>query len=102
MRTLYSPTFRKASHAAYARAAVFEEFRGRDARAIDHGDFVDRKPRNVGKAPADDVGDRALTHWLDQAAQADNETDRAVALEIAGEIARLMGIDIDLTGRRAA
>ena len=63
---------------------------------------TDRKPKNAGKAPADDVGDRALTHWLDQAAQADNETDRGVALEIAREIARLAGIDIDLPELDAA
>ena len=96
----YIKNFRNASHASFARAAVFEEFRGRDARAIDHGDFVDRKPKNVAKAPADDVGDLALKHWLRQAAQADNETDRGIALEIAGEIADLMGLD--LIGRRAA
>ena len=29
---------------AFALAAVFEEFRPRDAAAIDHGGFVDRPP----------------------------------------------------------
>ena len=28
----------------YARDAVFEEFQYRNARAIDYGDFIDRKP----------------------------------------------------------
>ncbi len=30
--------------AAFARAAVFEEFRNRNARAIDYDGFVDRRP----------------------------------------------------------
>ncbi len=57
MRTLYSTTFRKANHAAYARAAVFEEFRGQDARAIDHGGFVDRRP-NKEPQPAPEAWQR--------------------------------------------
>ncbi len=30
--------------AGFARAAVFAEFRARDARALDQADFVDRAP----------------------------------------------------------
>ncbi len=30
--------------ARFARRMVFEEFRYRDARAIDYGDFIDRAP----------------------------------------------------------
>ncbi len=37
-----------------------------------------------------------------QAARAHSDEEREAALEIAGEIARFMGLDIDLTGRRAA
>ncbi len=32
------------TRADYARSAVFEKFRPRDARAIDHRDFRDRAP----------------------------------------------------------
>ncbi len=46
---LYSKTFQNTTRAAYARAAVFEEFRPRDAAAIDYDGFVDRKPH---EAPA--------------------------------------------------
>ena len=42
--TFYRKSFRKASRADFARAAVFEEFRRRDAVALDFGGFVDRRP----------------------------------------------------------
>ncbi len=93
--------------AAFARDAVFEEFRPRDARALGHDGFKDRRPndspRHIGEVAAgvvQDVGDRAVRHWLAQAAQAETYEDRAVALEIASEIADLMGLDP--IGRRAA
>jgi hypothetical protein len=35
---------RSRQRARFARSMVFEEFRYRDARAIDYGDFIDRKP----------------------------------------------------------
>ncbi len=35
------------SRTTYARAAVFEEFRPRDAAAIDYNGFVDRKPHEA-------------------------------------------------------
>ncbi len=105
----YTKNFRNTSRAAYARSAVFAEFRPGDARALDHDGFEDRRPndgpRHIGEAAAgvvQDVGNRALRHWLAQAAQAETYEDRAVALEIAGEIARLTGIDIDQIGQRAA
>ena len=40
----YTKNFRNTTHAAFARDAVFAEFRPRDAAAFDHGGFVDRKP----------------------------------------------------------
>ena len=105
----YSKTFRNTSRAAYPRSAVFAEFRPGDARALDLDGFEDRRPndgpRHIGEAAAgvvQDVGNRALRHWLAQAAQAETYEDRAVALEIAGEIANLMGLDADLISRRAA
>ena len=61
MPTLYSPPFRKSNqhHNTFARAAVFEEFRGRDARALDYGDFTDRESNEI-PPPADEFLD-----WLD-------------------------------------
>ncbi len=105
-----APDIPSAKHrASFARDAVFTEFRPRDARALGHDGFKDRRPndgpRHIGEVAAGvvhDVGDRALRHWLAQAAQAETYEDRAVALEIAGEIARLMGLDVDQIGRRAA
>ncbi len=35
------------SRAAYARDAVFDGFRSRDARALDHDGFVDRRPEQA-------------------------------------------------------
>jgi hypothetical protein len=53
--TFYTENFRNAtgadlskssaSRATFARAAVFAEFRPRDARAIDYCNFVDRRPK---------------------------------------------------------
>ena len=36
-------------HDDFARDAVFAEFRGRDARAIDQGDFEDRRPHEFAR-----------------------------------------------------
>ena len=43
--------------ADFARAAVFEEFRTRNARAIDYDGFVDRRP-NEPPRPAPEVWQR--------------------------------------------
>ncbi len=40
----YRKTFRNATRAAFARAAVYAGFRARDAAAFDHDGFEDRKP----------------------------------------------------------
>ena len=53
------PTLSTSSRAdTFARDAVFEEFRNRDARAIDQAGFVDRLPRqnpprvhDIGRRP---------------------------------------------------
>ena len=34
----------------FARAAVFEEFRHKNAVALDYGDFVDRKPNQASRS----------------------------------------------------
>jgi hypothetical protein len=46
MPSFYQNSLTKSNprRAKYAREAVFEEFRSRDARALDYDDFVDRAP----------------------------------------------------------
>ncbi len=80
------------------RAAVFADFRPRDARALDQGDFADRRPcdqpvllGDVVAKVVDDVGRRALNHWLREAAHTDGE-QREAALKIAKEIAGMIGV----------
>jgi hypothetical protein len=89
---------------------MLEEFGYRHGRAIYQDSFRDRRPeeasRPIGKVAAqvvEDVGHRALAHWLGQAAKADSNEEREAALEIAREIARLAGIrHADFIGRSAA
>ena len=110
MPSYYSKNFRNATRAAYARAAVFEEFSPRDARALDQDDFRDRapnqEPRHIGQVTAkvtNDTGQRALRHWLNQAGQADTDDEHQAALKIARNIARAAGVThADLIGREAA
>jgi hypothetical protein len=76
------------------RAAVFANFRPRDAKALDYDDFTDRKPCDEPQrldhvAAVADVGRRALGHWLREAARTDGE-ERKTALEIAREIAGMI------------
>ena len=92
-----------------ARAAVYTEFGARDARALDQGDFQDRQPdqppRLLGQVAAKvtyDTGQKAMRHWLAQAAEAESEEQREAALKIAHSIARLAGLDADLIGHEAA
>ncbi len=47
----YRKTYHNATRAAFARQAVRLEFRPRDARAIDHDGFVDRKPHERPHRP---------------------------------------------------
>ncbi len=116
---IYAPSSRQASkpapnipsakhRAAIARDAVFADFPPGAARALDQSNFVDRRPdqepRHIGEMAAnvvDDAGRRAIAHWLKKACQAKGE-EREAALEIAGEIARLMGLDADLIRQKAA
>ncbi len=95
--------------AALARDHVFADFPPSAARALDQSNFVDRRPdqepRPLGKIArkvTDDTGLKALRHWLNQAGRADSDEEREAALEIAREIANLMGLDADLISRRAA
>ncbi len=43
----YTKTFRDATGAPFARAAVYAEFHLRDAKALDQGNFVDRPPNEA-------------------------------------------------------
>ena len=42
--SLYTTSFRQATSDDFARAAVFEEFRFKNAIALDQSRFVDRRP----------------------------------------------------------
>ena len=93
--------------AAFARQATISAFGPKAIHALGEPDFADHRPdcgpRPIGKIAAkvaDDKGVLALRHWLNQAGRADSDEERKAALEIAGEIARLVGLDIDPTGRR--
>ena len=95
--------------ASFARSAVSEEFRSRDARALDQADFQDRRPdqapRQLGDIAADvvgNVGQAALDHWLREAARAHGE-DHEIALQIAREIAGMIGVPwCDVMSEQAA
>ena len=98
IRTFPVPLNRKPFHALGPKAIP----------ALDDPDFEDREP-NDGPRPlgqiagkgTQDIGVQAFRHWLVQAAQAKSDDERETALEIASEIANLMGLDADLIGRRA-
>ena len=101
-----SPNTSEKHRAGFARSAALTEFRARDARALDQADFVDRPPRRLGEIAnkiVAETGEKALRHWLDQAAQAETQPERAAALETAGKIAKRMGVPIEdfLFGRAA-
>ena len=95
--------------AAFARQAVRLEFRTRDARALDQGYFVDRKPnvrpRHIGEVAAKvtrAAGQNSLRHWLNQASRADTDEEREAALAVASEIANLMGLEPTLIAQEVA
>ena len=68
MSTMMTRPAASRRNSAFARAAVFTEFRGRDARAIDQGNFVDRAPdQTPHRRAVTDVGDAFA---LDQLAAA--------------------------------
>ncbi len=101
--------FASKRRADFARQAVRLEFRPRDARALDQGDFRDRapnqSPRHIGEVAAkvtNDTGQKSLRRWLNKAGHADTDEEREAARDIAREIARLMGIDIYLFEKEAA
>ena len=97
-RRLDHPTFPTNSRKTFARAAVYEAFRPQDAKAINHGGFMDRQPQEVPRHiseiatnVAKDVDQRVLNHWLTEAARLDGQ-EREAALEVAREITTMLGI----------
>ncbi len=55
----------------------------------------------VAATVARSSGKESVRHWMVQAAQVEDDDERRAALEIAGKIASLMGLDADLIGPRA-
>jgi hypothetical protein len=82
----------------YAREARNKAFRARDLSLAREPSFVDRQPEDsvplgvVVDAVVDDLGQRALEHWIKEAAEAEGE-EREAALEIAKEIANMIGVE---------
>ena len=95
---------------AFAEAARDLEFRACDLRLAREPDFVDRsphqRPRRLGEITSkivDETGEKALRRWLDEAAQAETQEKRRVALETAQQIAKKMGVPLaDFIFGRAA
>ena len=84
---------------AFGRAAVLAEFRPRDARALDKGDFQDRpphqQPARLGDIAADitsTIARRAVRHWTKEAALTLSLRERDQALSIARKIALKAGL----------
>ena len=81
----------------FARAARNRAFRAWDLSLAREPGFVDRQPDQpirlgiVVNAVVDYLGQRALQHWLCQAAEAEGE-EREAALEAAKEIAAMIGV----------
>ena len=73
MMTFYSKPYRKASRAAFASAAVFVEFRSRDARALNYNGFIDRRPDQ--KPPLPPMAWRVETNSPQWANLADEEPE---------------------------
>ena len=101
-----SPTNFETRHTSFAEAARDTEFRGRDLRLAHEPAFVDRPPHRLGEVVdrvVAETGEKAVYHWLDQAAQAENQQKRAAALEIAENIAKALGLTLEdfLFGRAA-
>ncbi len=105
MMTFYRKTYHNTTRAAFARDAAIDAFGPKAISSLDDGGFEDRRPdygpRPLGKIAAkttNDIGIQALRHWLNQAGQADSDEEREAALEIAAEIARLLGLPASTTG----
>ncbi len=103
MRTLYSPTFRKASGASFAREAALDAFGPRAIHVLDDTDFRDRKPLDDLHDPEEAVdGREAISRWLKLAATVEGEAAET-AYETANELRRVLGLSwADVLRREAA
>ena len=95
--------------ASFARSAVSEEFRSRDARALDQADFQDRAPRQQPARLGDiapnvtrSIAQCAIQHWTREAALALSLRERDEALLIARKIALKAGLEFPEDQERAA
>ena len=95
--------------AAFARQAAIAAFGSKAIHALDKPNVEvcqpDHGPRPRGKVATTitrDTGLQAIRHWLAQAAKAESDEERETVLEIAGEIARLMGLEVNLIGQEVA
>ncbi len=101
-----SPTNFETRHTSFAEAARDTEFRGRDLRLAHEPAFVDRPPHRLGEVVdrvVAETNQKACLHWIDQAARAGTQQERAAALEIAENIAKALGLTLEafLLGRAA-
>ncbi len=92
---------------AFAKAALGEVFRARDLSLAREPDFVDHPPpRRLGEIAnkiVAETGQKAVHHWLDEATRAENQQERAAALETAEKIAKRMNVPLaDFIFGRAA
>ncbi len=93
--------------ATFAREAAIDAFGPRAVYTLDEPNVYSHRP-NHGPRPlgqiaakvADDTGIKAFRHWMAQAAKAESDDARGAAIEIATEIARLLGLQpVHTTGR---
>ena len=105
-----SPTNSATQNPSFAKAILGEVFRGRDLSLASEPGFVDRGPNerpcrlgDVAGQVVANAGRKALSHWLDRAAQAETGEERQDALATAERIAKRMGIPLaDFIFGRAA
>ncbi len=98
--TIYK-IFPRKSSASFARAAVSEEFRGRDLSLARGGKgFCDRRPDQqpqrldqIVEEVTTTTARKAIRYWEKEAALAVTQAERKEALSIAGKIARAAGLD---------
>ena len=104
-----NPSTRKTCD-AFAEAALGDAFRDRDLRLAREPGFVDRPPHRQARRFGEvvdqvvaETGEKAVHHWLDEATRAENQQERAAALEIAENIAKALGLTLaDFIFGRAA
>ncbi len=76
------------------------------SRQLNQLTSVDHPPRRLGEIAnkiVAETGQKAVHHWLDKATRAENQQERAAALEIAENIAKALGLTVeDFLFRRAA